>query len=414
VLGLYAITFVVWALTPTKDSVSLVSQVAQLCAALALVSFAAILAISTRHRLIDHLFAGLDKAYVGHKWLGVSAVLFVIIHVGLVQLNRALFTGHGRRGDGDHVGTVGIGNLALILFLALILVALFAKRVNHEHWKSLHAVFAVPYIVGLVHYVGSSSYGAFSLSPLSLWLGAINLVGLGSVIYTVVLYEWVAFGTRYQVTGVRSVAKGVVEITGRPLGKALNFKPGQFTFVKFPDPVRTPSHPFTISSSPKADLIQFTIKNLGDHTAALVGDVEVGQEFALTAPHGVFDYTKGAKHQIWLAGGIGVTPFRSFYSSEIAEDFSIDFFYAYHGEAEGVYLDEMAALAKPNLRVHLIDDTSQGFLSAAMILEQVTTTEPIDIYFCGPKPMRQALMTGLIDSELTIAGFHYEEFTFGR
>jgi len=44
----------------------------------------------------------------------------------------------------------------------------------------------------------------------------------------------------------------------------------------------------------------------------------------------------------------------------------------------------------------------------------VTTTNSVDVYFCGPEPMRAALKRGLKASRLELHRFHYEEYTFGR
>jgi predicted ferric reductase len=273
----------------------------------------------------------------------------------------------------------------------------------------------------------------------------VNLIGILSVIYSVCIYEKTAFPFRYTVSEVRAVSEGTVEITGKPLdeslgksfGKPMIFRPGQFTFLKFPkkDGYKFPSHPFTLSSAPQEDMIQITIKNLGDHTGDLVETVRAGDSFAVTAPLGMFDFTAGCRNQVWIAGGIGVTPFRSFYQAGIPDDYSIDFFYGYNNEEAGVYLDELRALkalkaagsetdeslavdaglsTNANLRVHLVDSSKQGYLTAEKIKEQVGTETPVDIYFCGPKPMRDSLMKGLKTSGVRVLNFHYEEFQFGR
>jgi predicted ferric reductase len=405
----YTLTVVVWLLTPSLE-VALTSQIAQLLGALALVGFGLGNFISTRHQLIDRLFDGQDKAYVVHKWLGVSSVGLVGVHFIIFQLGRAhsaLTAGHSAG------GLVHIGRPSLVVFIVLILVALIAKRVDYQKWRVFHKLLIVPYVVGVVHYYGSTTYGAVALSPFSIWLNLVNVVGLASIIYTVLLYQRLAFRYRYRVVEVRSIAKATVEISGEPVRAALKFKPGQFCFVKFPHHrPRFPAHPFTISSSPNSRIIQFTIKSLGDHTDRLVAAATPGDEFVVTAANGRFDYTRAGLNQVWIAGGIGVTPFRSFYQTGILQDYSIDFFYAYHGEAEGAYLDELQALVDPNLRIHLIDDTQQGFLTAEMINQYRSTDADFAVFFCGPKPMRDALRKDLVRTGMR--GFHYEEFGFGR
>ena len=188
---------------------------------------------------------------------------------------------------------------------------------------------------------------------------------------------------------------------------------GQFAFLKiFDKDNKFLSHPFTISQAPKKGYIQFTIKALGDDTKALIDNLKVGSEFSVSGPHGKFDYRAGAKNQIWIAGGIGVTPFRSFAQSNVDGNFSIDFFYAYNNEAEGAYTDELQALSKDNLRIHLFNSKEKGFLSVEEISNFVNIKDDIEVYFCGPKPMRENLKKQFKDSKFKILNFNYEHFQF--
>ena len=58
------ITLILWIrIKPTRE-ISTVSGYSQLLAAFALVTFGFINFISTRHKILDHLFDGLDKSYI--------------------------------------------------------------------------------------------------------------------------------------------------------------------------------------------------------------------------------------------------------------------------------------------------------------------------------------------------------------
>ena len=50
---------------------------------------------------------------------------------------------------------------------------------------------------------------------------------------------------------------------------------------------------------------------------------------------------KGKEKQIWIAGGIGVTPFISYIRENEKIDGNIDFYYAYTGEENAVHIDMM-------------------------------------------------------------------------
>ena len=55
--------------------------------------------------------------------------------------------------------------------------------------------------------------------------------------------------------------------------------------------------------------VRFAIKPLGDYTKALRDGIAIGDRLKLEGGYGHFNHRRGSKKQIWLAGGIGVTPF---------------------------------------------------------------------------------------------------------
>ncbi len=408
---IFLITVLCWLFAKPIQPISSAAHFSQLAGALSLAGFAYVNFITTRHHLADHLFDGLDKAYAYHKWVSIISIVLVIVHIGVVAGSDGLISTRGVVNPEDSYGLLGWPSL--ILFLALVLIAALAKKLNYQAWKYIHKLMVLPYLIGLVHYYKCSDYAVFSLTPFSIWLNLINLIGVISAFYSVFLYERTAYPYRYIISQIKSVAKDTLEITGNTLTKDLKFYPGQFTFLKFRDKrIKFPSHPFTISQASQNGKIQFTIKSLGDHTAKLVNKVKIGDEFAVTKPHGMFNYSRGGRHQIWIAGGIGITPFRSFYQAGIPAEFSIDFFYAYNNEEESPYLEEINTLNQDNLRLYLIDYTEKGFLTADKIKDCVNPGNPVDIYFCGPKPMRQNLKKNLKTSGLNILNFHFEEFKF--
>jgi len=93
----------------------------------------------------------------------------------------------------------------------------------------------------------------------------------------------------------------------------LQFNPGQFVFISFNQESLSESHPFPISSGPDENLLRITIKNLGDYTKTLTEKLQKGTIAKIEGPYGVFSYKNTPnENQIWIAGGIGITPFVSF------------------------------------------------------------------------------------------------------
>lgn len=405
------ITWMAWLFMEPVREISPMTGYSQLLASFSLVAFAFINFISTRHKILDNLFDGLDKSYIYHKYLSISALVLVILHNVTIDIGKKTERALGIKGVKDPYAM--FGSFSMYLFIALIFIALVAKKLNYERWKVIHKIMIIPYAFGIYHYYGSATYAVFSFKPYSVWLDIINLIGIVSVAYSIFFYEKLSFKYKYKVQNLEKVANGTLEITGASLGNDIDFKPGQFAFLKVLNKdSKFPSHPFTISQAPKKGEIQFTIKALGDDTKVLTEKLKIGTEFIVSGPHGKFDYKSGAKNQIWIAGGIGVTPFRSFAQSNIDDNFSVDFFYAYNNAEEGAYTDELQALSKDNLRIHLFNLKEKGFLSVEEISKSVNIKDVVDVYFCGPKPMRENLKKQFKNSKFRVLIFNYEHFQF--
>jgi ferredoxin-NADP reductase len=101
-----------------------------------------------------------------------------------------------------------------------------------------------------------------------------------------------------------------------------------------------------------------TVKASGDYTGELVRALRPGVPAKVAGPFGGFDYRRGGPEQIWIAGGIGVTPFMSWLRSlDDSFDRDVELFYSVRKPGEAVYRDEIEAAVKRHpsirtLRVH--------------------------------------------------------------
>lgn len=405
------LTWIFWMLVKPTRNIPMISQYSQLIASFAMAAFAMINFISTRHSILDYIFDGLDKSYIYHKYLSISALLLVVIHNITIGMAKRIQFSEGIRIRDPYAM---YGSFSLYLFVALISIAILAKKLNYERWKSIHKFMLIPYAMGIYHYYGSANYAVFSSSPYALWMDFLNILGAASAVYSIFLYEKTAFKYHFKIKNLKVVANDTLEITGSTKGKSMKFKSGQFAFIKTSGrDNKFPSHPFTISEAPKQGEIQFTIKALGDDTRAIFNTLKIGDEFAAAGPHGRFDYKTGTKNQIWIAGGIGVTPFRSFFQSVIPKNYNIDFFYSFKDEKEAAYVDELKKLANnENLKLHLINTKTQGRLTVNEICKYAKFEDTTDVYFCGPRPMRESLRKQFESSSLKVGQFNFEHFQF--
>jgi predicted ferric reductase len=208
---------------------------------------------------------------------------------------------------------------------------------------------------------------------------------------------------------------GIWEIVLTPKPTGLNFAPGQFAFIRFLNStLPTEPHPFSIISSAGSYDLTFGIKESGDYTRR-IGQLEIGTEALVEGPYGRFalkgDYKN--KDLIWIAGGIGVTPFVSMANSlpEYTNK-KIDLYYSVVKSEEAVFLPELSAVAEnqPSLKVIIHSTAEKGFLTAQQINQTSQNLFNREIYLCGPVGMMRSLRQQLVALGVSNKQIHSEEF----
>ena len=54
------------------------------------------------------------------------------------------------------------------------------------------------------------------------------------------------------------------------------------------------------------------MKAIGDYTKQVYNLIQVHTEVAVDGPYGHFDFGNGNAQQLWIAGGMGITPFLAY------------------------------------------------------------------------------------------------------
>jgi predicted ferric reductase len=172
-------------------------------------------------------------------------------------------------------------------------------------------------------------------------------------------------------------------------------------------------------------MLRLAVKAVGDYTRALPG-VEPGAWVRVEGPYGGF-WHRGDREgrQVWIAGGIGITPFLSMVRSlpvatapgdeEGIRSHAIDLYYLTDRVAAAVFLDELLDLAaqRPGLRIIPHADEEHGFLTADGIVKTSGELDGAAVYLCGPKPMTDALTGQLMGLGVPRNRIHFEEFRLG-
>ncbi|MQA99468.1 MAG: hypothetical protein GEU78_04125 [Actinobacteria bacterium] len=404
-------------------------------------AFACNLFLGGRFWFVEPVFGGLDRMYKVHRKIGEWAfglltahALLMVAGYGAVSLESAL------RLLTPGSPTTFLGSLALVGMAFALFMTLFA-RLNHEMFIYVHRIFGLAFVLGVFHVFRSA--GTKAVSPtLTYYLAVLCLFGFAGFFYRSLFGRTLVRRLRYRVVKVNRLDEFVTEVVMQPLGERLRYEPGQFAFVTFESKgiheefrpmeietqpktatvtlrtgaVTNQAHPFSITSAPGSPHLSVAVKALGDFTNALRA-LEVGALVHVEGPYGAFSYRNiDNPKQIWIAGGIGVTPFLSMARSLTEDDYEIDFYYAMETGEEKYFIEDFYALGDQNPRVRTIPVQRDrlGFMTADDV-EGVSRNLPEkDILICGPPPMMHALRNQFVAKGVPDDQIHFEEFGFAN
>ncbi len=160
-------------------------------------------------------------------------------------------------------------------------------------------------------------------------------------------------------------------------------------------------HWFTLSSPPTDTLLSITTKFAGDKSSTFkkaLFKLEPGAELAMSGPMGDFVLPKLIQTPlVFVAGGIGITPFHSIleWLAATGEQRPIKLLYGVANEDEIIFQDTFER-AGQHATIVVSNPTpawggERGRLSAQLILGLEQPSEDTLVYVSGPEPMVEAL-----------------------
>jgi len=399
--------------SPHAEMNNWAQRLGEIFATTAMALMACVLMLATRAPFLEPFFGGLDRMYAAHKRTALAALTLLLAHLVVIPKDD-FFTLGSYLGLVALLGLWGLTLLTLAPRLPLPL-ARFGLHLPYHQWKFTHQFIGVFFLLGLLH-----SFNVEHLTQSS-WLLDIYARGLGAIgvmiyLYKLLLDRFVRPSLPYVVSAVRRLNAHTAEVTLKPQGRKLQHRAGQFLFVGFPNEAGLKEmHPFTISSAPHEPDLRLTIKASGDFTQHLHRHLRPAARARVEGPYGALDYTSGAPRQVWIAGGIGVTPFLSWIRAfDTTSPHRIDFFYSVRTRDEALFADEIAIADQRHdfFTAHLVCSNTDGRLTTAKIAEQCGDLTQAEFYLCGPLPMIEGLHQQLRAAGVADRRIHFEEFNF--
>lgn len=413
---LLAVTFNLFVLAKIKTGMTISFTwliLSQLVSLMGLTLLSVSFILSGRFRFIEDWFGGLDKVYkIHHVTGGISFVL--LLHHPLFLAINALpnlagswkylwFSGNWPY----NYGVISLYGILLLLVLTLLI------NLPYATWKKTHEYMGLALLFGCLHVLTITS-DVSRYQPLRIWVIFLLAFSMWSVVYKRFLYG--VFGPKYVylIDEIRR-SNDVIELWLKPATKKLNYFPGQFIFASF-DQINDEAHPFSIASGSGDERIKLGIKILGDYTLRLK-DLNLGDKVNIWGPYGrFFESAFGKKDMVWIAGGIGITPFLSLLSDETKKPTGrkIDLFYCVKSDNEAIFHNEIVDRISYNETFNYKQYCSNihGRISAKTIYESVGNLENKKILLCGPIPMMESLANQFKKLGVKNKDIIFEDFNF--
>jgi ferredoxin-NADP reductase len=229
-------------------------------------------------------------------------------------------------------------------------------------------------------------------------------------------------------TSAETVAEGTMAFHfARPAG--LKFKAGQSINVSLIGPPETDAkgnaRTFSIVSAPHETGLVVATRMRDTAFKRVLKAMPAGGRVGLRGPAGLFTLDSAdARPAVFLAGGIGVTPFvsmlREAAHSRPARELWL--FYSNRRPEDAAFLDELMALPERNGRIHFVgtmvemDKSSRpwsgetGFLDRTMLERHLKNLAGKVYYIAGPPGLVEAMQKMLLGPGVTQDAIHTDEF----
>lgn len=390
------------------SQLSILDLVARLSAVagMSLLSFNIIL--SARLGLFERLFGGLDRAYRAHRLIGGSVLILFLIHSATITAKYSsisLLSGYEFLKPNTDVALM-LGKIALGIMLFAVCISMYIK-IKYQWFITLQRILGAVIFIAGYHALFVSGSDVRSNVPLFTYLATLSLFASGLYVYRSLFHRSIKSKLRYKISSIWHDQQ-ITVLWMQPETKPLSFYAGQFAFFQFGSAaVDGESHPFSMSSSSDDHSLRIAMKESGDFTAD-VKNVAVGDLVEIEGPYGQFSFTKvRSTKQVWVAGGIGITPFLSMAQS-LPSGYDVTLYYCVRTKKQAIFLDELKKISEGNssLNIKLICSDDGQIVTAHKLVEHKAQ----DYLLCAPPAMMHDLESQLSSLGVSKNNIHYEDF----
>lgn len=395
---------------PAASHTGLTTWISISAASMAFVAMAQNLFLATRSKYIESWFGGLDRIYEHHRHLGIAVAVLVGIHFVLTPNFKGKILTSGLNDAARITAEYAVWILAFLLVISLIQKMPFTHfKLPYEIWRQSHRFMGIIFCLIAFHqmFIKRPFDGNALLAQYLIFFA---FIGIGSFFFT----QFAPYLRRknYVVKTIKRLKNATI-IDAVPKQYGIKSKPGQFAFLRFNKSGLNEAHPFTIVDNDENG-IRFAIKPLGDFTSKLRDNLEIGDTMQVEGGYGRFLLDESSEHQIWLAGGIGITPFLAMVENLTSQmNTKVVLVHCVRNNDEAINFDILEKMADQleNFEFILFESEVSGRIDIDKLDKLIWfDLNGSKFYFCGPTALRKTIQQGMVERGDKFSKTIYEKF----
>lgn len=369
---------------------------------------------------------GLDLLNHWHRSAAIVATVLIGLHLVGSTLGYAIDAETGVVAqfgvfltDWPDMITATVGTV--VFLLVGLTSARFARRMaRYEIWWLVHLTGYIALVLPYFHETSTGFDFFDDAVARAFWITMHLAVGVALVAFRLGTPVTRALRHRLRIDEVRMETDDTATITvrGHDLDR-LRVAGGQFFLLRFLTRDRWwKAHPYSLSAAPDGESLRFTIKALGDDSAAALR-LPVGTRIVAEGPYGHVSAALATREKVVLiGGGIGITPIRAIFEDLDRPPGTVDVLYRTRRRDDAPLLDELRELA--DVRGHRLvvsysrepgEEDPHPF-APDRLLERFPDLGERDVFLCGPPGVIAGALDGLHAAGVPAGRIHRERFVY--
>ncbi|BBH71125.1 oxidoreductase [Actinoplanes sp. OR16] len=383
--------------------------------------------LMARIPMVERAF-GQDRLARWHRWTGFTSFWLMVLHIVTITVGYAAGTTNVFAQFWDLVRTypgmlLAAAGTVLLLLVVGTSIRAARRKTRYESWHLLHLYAYLGVGLALPHQIWTGS--DFTASPLAraYWWTLYAVTAAAVLTYRIGLPAW--RNRRHRLVVSRIVPEGPgltsVYLTGSNL-ESLPVRAGQFFHWRFLDgPGWTRSNPFSLSATPRPDMLRITVKSQGDGSAR-IATLKPGTKVFFEGPYGkLTGETYDGGPVVLMACGIGITPLLSLLGELPYRHGGATLIYRARSEADLAFRGELEWFAEQRgVRVvPLVGHRAGSSWLPADLAGQSDVLRRIapeiaaaQVYICGPEEWASLARAAARDAGVEPARVHTELFAW--